>query len=226
MSFFNELFKSKEQRAKELAEAVAKRVKEDADLAAAVAAQTAERLRQEAEEKARLQELAAEEAERLRVKELEELERIKAEHAAALLQEKLDSDTPWFEPIIGASSTDPLTERFRWNKAFISSLTKKGFKGDTAAQIFQAYLDEQDAVERRRIVEEEREVKRNSSEPWVEVVGEKINDDGQIELQLDWNAPFIKYLRLNGFRGATDDIIVQQWLVGLDRVLDNPETYQ
>lgn len=226
MSFFKELFKSKEQREKELAEAVAKRVKEDNELAAAVAAQTAERLRKEAEETARLQEIADEEAERLRVLEAQEVERIKTEHTAALLQAKFDSDTPWFEPIIGADPNGLLHERYHWNKAFISSLTKKGFHGETAAQIFQAYLDEQDAMERRRIVEEEREVKRNSSEPWVEVVGEKINDDGQIELQLDWNAPFIKYLRMNGFRGATDDIIVQQWLVGLDRVLDNPETYQ
>jgi hypothetical protein len=215
MSFLKELFKTKEQREKELADAISKRIKEDADLAAKVAEQTAERLR-----------LEAEEAERVRIAEAEEVERIKTEHAAALLQAKFDSDTPWFEPIIGADPHGLLHERYHWNKAFISSLSKKGFHGETAAQIFQAYLDEQDAIERRRVVEEEREVKRNSSEPWVEVIGEKINDDGQIELQLDWNSPFIKYLRLNGFRGATDDIIVQQWLLGLDRVLDNPETYQ
>ena len=62
-----------------------------------------------------------------------------------------------------------------------------------------------------------------SAEPWVEVVGEKIDEDGRIELQLDWNAAFVKYLRLNGFRGATDDVLVQAWLAALEKDTNGEE---
>lgn len=156
--------------------------------------------------------------------ENEKMEGLRRQFEEDTLQLKMESDTPWFEPIIGANEDDPLTSRYRWNSAFINSLVKRGIKGDSEVSIFQEYLDEQIRNDRKRIIDEERDVLRNSDEPWVEVVGDHINEEGEIQLQLDWNTSFIKYLRSSGFRGATDDVIVQKWLISLNQV--EPDTYQ
>lgn len=137
----------------------------------------------------------------------------------------MESSTPWFEPIIGADPEAPLNQRYRWNHAFIKDLIKKGHKGNDDLEIFESYMARQEEDERQRIVNEEREKKRMSAEPWVEVIGEKIDEDGRIELQLDWNAAFVKYLRLNGFRGATDDVLVQTWLAALQKDNTGEEFY-
>lgn len=192
---WKDLFKSKEQRAAEQAalEAVLRKKIED--------------------EAAHARTLADEEAERKRVEE----ENLRKKVEADILQAKMESTTPWFEPIIGAEDATFVHERYRWNQAFIKDLIKKGHAGETDNEVFQSYLDRQLEEERQRVVEEEREKKRLSAEPWVEVIGEKIDSDGRIELQLDWNAAFIKYLKLNGFRGQTDEILVQTWLAALER---------
>lgn len=177
-------------------------------------------LRQKFEEEAeakRLAEVVA--AEERAVEE----ERIRKEIEAKLLQEKMDSTTPWYEPIIGGENATFINQRYRWNQAFIKDLIKKGHKGDTDSEVFQSYLTRQEEEERQRVIAEEREKKRLSAEPWVEVVGEKIDEDGRIELQLDWNASFVKYLRLNGFRGATDDVLVQAWLAALEKDTNGEE---
>lgn len=200
---WKELFKSKEEKAAEQAalEAVLRKKIED----------EAEHARQ----------LRAEEEERKRVEE----ENLRKKVEADILQAKMESTTPWFEPIIGAEDATFVHERYRWNQAFIKDLIKKGHTGESDNEVFQSYLDRQHEEERQRIVEEEREKKRLSSEPWVEVIGEKIDSDGRIELQLDWNAAFVKYLKLNGFRGQTDEILVQTWLAALERDASG-EVYQ
>ncbi len=195
MSFLKELFKTKEQRAAEQS---------------AREAELRKQFEEEAQAKRDAEAIAS--AERL----VEE-ERLRKEVEAKILQEKMDSATPWFEPIIGSENASFVHERYRWNQAFIKDLIKRGHKGETDSEVFQSYLVRQEEEERQRIIAEEREKQRMSSEPWVEVVGEKIEESGRIELQLDWNAAFIKYLRLNGFRGATDDVLVQSWLAALER---------
>lgn len=195
MSWLKELFKTQEQRAAEQA---------------AREAELRKQFEEEAQAKRDAEATAA--AERAA-----EEERVRKEVEAKILQEKMDSTTPWFEPIIGAENATFIHERYRWNQAFIKDLIKKGHKGETDSEVFQSYLARQDEEERQRVVAEEREKKRLSAEPWVEVVGEKIDEDGRIELQLDWNAAFVKYLRLNGFRGATDDVLVQSWLAALEK---------
>ena len=51
----------------------------------------------------------------------------------------------------------------------------------------------------------------------------KINDKGQIELKIDWTEDFIKQLRANGYNGANDDVIVQQYLATIHRRLMEEE---
>lgn len=58
--------------------------------------------------------------------------------------------------------------------------------------------------------------------PWVDVVEssyeEKDGSDGFM-FELDWNEAFIQMLRSEGYNGATDDALVEQWFE--DKALDN-----
>lgn len=56
-----------------------------------------------------------------------------------------------------------------------------------------------------------------STEPFVEIISETFSEEGGVQLRLDWNAPFITYLKRNGFTGPTDEAIVDNWLVSLSR---------
>lgn len=44
------------------------------------------------------------------------------------------------------------------------------------------------------------------------IVSDKIDPVRGIELKLDWDDDFIRYLRANGYHGASDEIVVQKWL--------------
>lgn len=54
--------------------------------------------------------------------------------------------------------------------------------------------------------------KRNSPEPWVEVIGESIDEIKGIIINLDWNDAFIQYLKENGISAQDEDAAVQKWL--------------
>lgn len=55
------------------------------------------------------------------------------------------------------------------------------------------------------------ETGKNSKEPWVTIVGDAIGEEG-LQLSLDWNDAFIKFLRANGVEGSDETQIVQKWL--------------
>lgn len=63
----------------------------------------------------------------------------------------------------------------------------------------------------------DRSKRYDSSEPFVEIVSETFSEEGGVQLRLDWNAPFITYLKRNGFTGPTDEAIVDNWLISLSR---------
>lgn len=54
--------------------------------------------------------------------------------------------------------------------------------------------------------------KKESDEPWMEVLGGEITKDGQMELKLDWNDAFIAQLQQNGYRGNSEQQLVSNWL--------------
>ena len=64
---------------------------------------------------------------------------------------------------------------------------------------------------------------KQSSEPWIEIVGEATVDEGSIneaaiEMKFEWNDAFITYLKVNGgYSGASDEQIVHKWLRDLYR---------
>jgi hypothetical protein len=56
------------------------------------------------------------------------------------------------------------------------------------------------------------ENRKDSKEPWVQVVGEDIDPERGIKIELDWNDAFVKYLKNSGYTGTSDEAIVQKWL--------------
>lgn len=50
-------------------------------------------------------------------------------------------------------------------------------------------------------------------------VSGRVRENGQIELKIDWNDEFIKELKANGYNGANEDVIIQQYLATLHRRL-------
>ena len=55
----------------------------------------------------------------------------------------------------------------------------------------------------------------DSSEPWVEIKSEGVNDVKGLYLQLDWNDAFIEYLKDRGLKAADEEALVQKWLAML-----------
>ena len=81
-------------------------------------------------------------------------------------------------------------------------------------------LEEQLAVvaaelELKRSKEEADIAKRNGTEPWVEIKSADFNEIKGIQIELDWNEAFVQYLKDNGVKARTDDMIVQKWLATL-----------
>jgi hypothetical protein len=64
-------------------------------------------------------------------------------------------------------------------------------------------------------LEADRQKRYESKEPFVEIVSQTFSEEGGVQLKLDWNSAFVKYLKENGFTGVTDETIVDNWLVSL-----------
>lgn len=58
---------------------------------------------------------------------------------------------------------------------------------------------------------------KDSQEPWVNVVRTTFDENNpkQGYMELEWNAAFIKFLRENGYKGDTDEQVVDTWFTGL-----------
>jgi hypothetical protein len=58
-----------------------------------------------------------------------------------------------------------------------------------------------------------KELATQKKEPWVTIVKVELNPDnpGQGSFELDWNEHFIKWLKQNGYKGNSDESIVDQW---------------
>jgi len=57
--------------------------------------------------------------------------------------------------------------------------------------------------------------RKESDEPWLEVLGGDIDDVKGVELKLDWNDAFIDQLRSQGYTGTTETTLVGKYLLTL-----------
>lgn len=135
----------------------------------------------------------------------------------------LESDVPFFK-VLDEEAAD-VNKRYFWNAAFISGLIEKGIPGDSDINRILNWrkkeAEDKAKEEQEKALKAAREEKKKSDKPWVELVGEPIqqkDEDGNhlIGFELDWNDAFIKDLRRQGFKGATDEQIVNKWLTTLN----------
>lgn len=163
------------------------------------------------------------------IKEFFELRKQKKVKAAVDAQEEikramiLESSIPFFK-VVDESNSD-INKRYFWNAAFISTLIEKGIGGDTDIDRIENWrkkeVEDKAAEARSKALKEAREEKKKSLSPWVEMIGEPVqqkDEDGNhlIGFELDWNDAFIKDMRKKGFKGATDEQIVNKWLTTLN----------
>lgn len=135
------------------------------------------------------------------------------------LQKKIimESDVPWYKLIgpaynVESPPKEPISERYEWNKAFIRKLRDEGYEGETDAKVIQDWEHKTEAQRLSRLAELEREKKKASNEPWVEIVSESYDEDTkQVSIKLDWNKAFIKMLRGSGYTGRDEQEIIDKW---------------
>lgn len=98
-------------------------------------------------------------------------------------------------------------------------------KSQLKAQILEELKDEQTRKMEESKAEREKQKQayqdyisrmKQSTEPWVDVVGWSETDKG-VKVELEWNDAFVDYLRASGVTGADDDQVVQKWVTLLLR---------
>jgi len=55
--------------------------------------------------------------------------------------------------------------------------------------------------------------RQKSDVPFVEIISDAYDPELGVQLQLDWNAAFIKELKSKGYHGSSERAIVNKWLV-------------
>lgn len=130
---------------------------------------------------------------------------------------RMESDVPWYKLIgqpykLETPPTESVATRYEWNPAFIRQLREQGHVGETDMQVIENW-EKKIATERNaKAVELDRKIKRESDEPWVEVVSERYDETKkQVEMKLDWNFAFVKMLRENGYSGHSEQEIIDKW---------------
>lgn len=69
------------------------------------------------------------------------------------------------------------------------------------------------------IVQKTADERQSSDVPFVEVISSGYDPELGVQMQLDWNAAFIKELKGKGYRGRSDRDIVNKWLVATHKQL-------
>lgn len=75
--------------------------------------------------------------------------------------------------------------------------------------------------ERLKVIEEHLDeylayrTKKDSEEPFLEVISESFSETNGIELKLDWNEAMINFLKRNGYQGQDDDDIIEKYILDL-----------
>ncbi len=61
--------------------------------------------------------------------------------------------------------------------------------------------------------------RQSSDVPFVEVIADGYDPEHGIQMQLDWNAAFIKELHAKGYRGRSERDMVNKWLAATHKQL-------
>lgn len=130
---------------------------------------------------------------------------------------KMESQVPWVVLVgerydLENTPKETIASRYRWNQAFIKKLKEDGYEGQTDEQLISDWERKTELARIDKIMKQEKEAKKKSNEPWVEIVSESYDqDNNQVSMILDWNKAFIKMLRSNGYTGSDEQQIVDKW---------------
>ena len=66
---------------------------------------------------------------------------------------------------------------------------------------------------------------KKSQEPWVKVLNMNVNPDNPKNgfFELDWNKEFVNMLQQNGYKGDTEEQIVDKWFQTLCKTIGNEQ---
>jgi len=110
----------------------------------------------------------------------------------------------------------------------IEEETRKAIEeSEKAKKIAEDALDSAEkAKEEERIAKlSPKEIANEKGEPYIAVVDTKINESNVRNgfFELDWNEHFVVQLRLSGYRGETEEAVVDQWFQDLCRNIGSEE---
>lgn len=149
---------------------------------------------------------------------LENMKNLAEANEIASAKLRMESPIPWYE-LFGASydietpPLEPIRERYRWNPAFIKHLRESGITGEHDHEVISAWEHKIERERIKRLIAIEREAKKNSTEPWAEIVSEEFDEDSkQYIIKMDWNDAHIKMLRRNGYAGRDAQEIMDKYL--------------
>jgi len=100
-------------------------------------------------------------------------------------------------------------------EAEVAEATKKKIEAEAAATA---------SIERARLaILSPKEVATERGEPWVGVLDTKVNAENPRNgfFELDWNENFVVQLRLAGYKGESDEMVVDLWFQDLCRNIGN-----
>jgi hypothetical protein len=105
---------------------------------------------------------------------------------------------------------EKITER-----EFQTSLLKIDYPDETSVEHREGILDIKKHFGEISQRDYDKELATLHDTPWVIIVDSKINVDAEagtgLEFELDWNPPFIQSLIRNGYTGANESDLVDQW---------------
>jgi hypothetical protein len=113
-------------------------------------------------------------------------------------------------------------------KNFIKKILGVDKLEETLKQLQEEAKIRQDEIDRLEKIQEEqaqqdartpKEIATENKEPWVAVLDTHVNQDNIRNgfFELDWNEYFVLQLKSAGYKGATDEDIVDQWFSELCR---------
>jgi len=62
-----------------------------------------------------------------------------------------------------------------------------------------------------------RQKKKNSGEPYIEIISEGVDPMGRVKIEFDWNDAFIAHLRKNGFDGRSEEEVIEGWFQAITK---------
>ena len=110
----------------------------------------------------------------------------------------------WIHTLFGGSKRDELSERIDKLTALVETLSEEKTNIEQKLASAEEQVGELKKVSRPDF--------KDSVEPHVEIISDRIDPVKGLVIELDWNDAFVQYLKDSGFEGRDEETIVHKWL--------------